>query len=175
MDLKPADIDTITTVGTLHGDDVKLIRSTGGFFIAVGKKEKKSNKPQALAAGNHPAITLHELSKIYKDKFQEKCAKSEENDMLKVESYTNTLHKKEQAEGVKLITARKNNELDFILYKDGLVIGKYETELEGDILLIKSWEFKDSIMGNADIAESLSNLINNKIEEFGIKKTKIQK
>jgi hypothetical protein len=175
MDIKPSDIDTITTVGTLHDDEVKMLRCHGGFWIAIGKKEKKSKKPSALAAGNHPGIVIHELNKQYNNSFKESVNKSEEESLLKVDSYTDILHKKEQEEGIKLITARKNNELDFILYKNKLMIGKYETEIDGDTLLIKSWNFDKEIHGNIEIAESLSTLINTKMNEFGIKKTKIQK
>ena len=50
MEIKPDEVEEIKVIGKLNGEDVKLIKTHGGFHVAMGKKDKKSYKAEALAA-----------------------------------------------------------------------------------------------------------------------------
>ena len=61
MDILPSEVKEIKTVGTLHGDDVKMVVTDGGFHVFVGKKKKSAKKSEALAASSHRALGIHQL------------------------------------------------------------------------------------------------------------------
>ena len=39
MDILPNEIKDIKNIGRLHGDDVKMVITDGGYYIAIGKKK----------------------------------------------------------------------------------------------------------------------------------------
>ena len=79
MEIKPNEVDEVKVIGKLNGDDVKLVKTHGGFHIAMGKKDKKSNKAEALAAGSHQALVAYQIEKIHGNDFEPTIFKSEAN------------------------------------------------------------------------------------------------
>ena len=46
MELRPDEIESVRIIGELNGDEVKVLRTFGGFHVCVGKKTKKSKKSE---------------------------------------------------------------------------------------------------------------------------------
>ena len=40
MKIEASEVESIKTIGSLFGDEVKIVRLVGGYQIALGKKEK---------------------------------------------------------------------------------------------------------------------------------------
>lgn len=75
MRITPEEIDKVEEAGTMNGGPVKLIRTKGGFWIAIGRKKGK-NSEEALTAGSHSAIVKYNMEKQFPD-FQPNLMKSE--------------------------------------------------------------------------------------------------
>ncbi len=167
MNIKPDEISKIQTVGRLHGDDIKMIVTHGGFHIFLGKKKKNSKEVEALAASSHRALGLHEISKQFKDKFEPVLQKSEGDVFEDVEDNSKYLPKSLIDNGVELYTLSKGSLFDFILYKHGITIGKYEGSVEQDTLILKSHSFNnDFVKADKDTAKAMATIIQKKIKEL---------
>lgn len=59
MDISPNEVKEIKSVGNLHGDEVKMVVTDGGFHLFVGKKKKTSKKSEVLAASSHRALGFY--------------------------------------------------------------------------------------------------------------------
>ena len=171
MEIQPHEVESVKPLGKLFGDDVKLVKTQGGFNIAVGKKKKNSRKAEALAAGSHPAIVSHQIAQEFGSNFQPIVAKSEQDQLEKVEEKTEYLPRHVIERGVKLYTLSKNNNLEFILYKHGLTLGRYEGEKESDKFVIKKHEFNDkAFKPDKQTAEAFSRAIKDKMHEMNMSK-----
>src|SRR5258706_429515 len=90
MKLTPNEIDSIEDAGMLDGAAVKLLRTKGGFWMAVGRPRGKF-RDEALAAGSHPAIVRYNLERQFPG-FQPAMMKSElASDPSKVERHSHFL------------------------------------------------------------------------------------
>jgi hypothetical protein len=174
MDILPSEVKEIKTVGTLHGDDVKMIVTDGGFHVFVGKKNKKTKKSEALAASSHRALGMHQLQKEYGSDFEPAIFKSEHDQMEKVESKTEYLPSELIAKGVELFTLVKSNKIDFILYKQGLTLGQYSAEVENQTLVIKSGGFNttEAVVGDFKTAKAMARAIKDKAHDLNLKGVK---
>lgn len=150
MDIQPNEVESVKTIGNLNGDEVKVVKTYGGFYVAVGKKKRTSKKSEALAAGSHQALVAHQLGKEYGSDFEPAIFKSEQDQLEKVESKTEYLPSDVIAKGVELYTLSKGSKIDFVLYKRGITLGHYVAEVEDQALVIKSANFnKEAMVGNA--------------------------
>ena len=174
MDILPNEVESVKIIGQLFGDDVKLVKTVGGFNIAVGKKKKTERKAEALAAGSHPAIVSHQLSKEYGADFQPAIFKSEHDRLEEVENKTEHLTRENIEKGIELYTLVKDKKIDFIVYKHGLTLSKYETEIVQDSLVLKSY-FSNKELFNPEksISEAVSKAMQDKMYQFNL--TKIEK
>ena len=175
MDILPNEIESIKVIGNLHGDDVKMIKTFGGLHVAIGKKNKNSRKPEALAAASHAAIVSHQVSKDH-NSFQPAIAKSEHERPEEVEDKSEFLSKSLKDKGIELFVLSKNDSLQFILYKSGLTIGKYETESVNGSLLIKSHKFNTDFYPTLkkEVSNSMAKAMNNKMSEKNLKKILVE-
>ena len=168
MEVLPHEVESVRTIGNLHGDEVKLVKTHGGFHIAIGKKTKNSRKAEALAAGSHIGIVAHQIAKQYNDAFQPAMFKSEQDQLEKCEENTGFLPPKHVDFGLELFTLNKGDNYDLILYKHGITLGKYETEVSGDKLLIKSHQFKTHTP-NEDIARAFAAMFDKIMKRHNLK------
>jgi hypothetical protein len=137
MDIKSDDVAEITEVGELNGDRVKMIRTHGGLNVLVGKKDKDSKKPDALAAASHRALAIHQLEKMYGNDFQPSIMKSELAQAEAVMEFkvSSNLNKNY----LEIHSISKNNEVDFVVSRFGVVLAKYECEIKQNNLNLKSY------------------------------------
>ncbi len=57
MNIKPEEIDTITTIGHIGKKEVKMIRTKGGLYLGV----QSGGNGKVLSVASHPAIIKHKV------------------------------------------------------------------------------------------------------------------
>lgn len=170
MDILPNEVKEVKTVGTLHGDDVKMVVTDGGFHVFVGKKKKSAKKSEALAASSHRALGMHQLQKEYGADFEPAIFKSEADQLEKVEAKTDFLPSNLIAKGVELFVLSKGSNVDVVLYKRGLTIGHYSAEIADQSLVLKSGTFNhESDIGDFKTAKAMSRVLKEKVHELNLK------
>ena len=45
-DILPSEVESVKTIGSLFDSEVKLVKTHGGFHVAIGKKKKNSRNVQ---------------------------------------------------------------------------------------------------------------------------------
>jgi len=169
MDIKPNEVESVSVVGTLNGDDVKIIKTHGGFHLAVGKKNKKSKKSEVLAGGSHKAIVAHQIQKDYGSDYQPILSKSEHDNLGKIEDKTSYLNSDNIQDGVELYAITKNNKVEFVLYKRGLTLCKYGAEIKSDSLILKNKYFNKSLIKKEmATANAIARAIEDKVYELNL-------
>lgn len=139
MHISPSEIKSIKNMGTLHDEDVKLIATKGGLFLALGKKNKDKKGHEPLAAASHPALVIHQVEKQYKKDFQPALNKSEHEQMPQVTEFDSEIR------GASVFSLKKNNELDIIIAKTGIELCKCSCEISDDCLTIKNVQYKSDM------------------------------
>lgn len=135
MQITPNEIDSIQEAGTLDGSSVKLIRTKGGFWIAVGKPRGKY-KEEAIAAGSHPAIVKFNLEKTYPS-FQPAMMKSEYfSDSSIVDKHSHFLTEELRKSGHDIYSVQDGEKVDFHITKHNLKIASVNGMLEKEFLII---------------------------------------
>lgn len=174
MDILPNEVKEIKTVGTLHGDDVKMVVTDGGFHVFIGKKNKSAKKSEALAASSHRGLGMHQLQKEYGSDFEPAIFKSEHDQLEKVETKTEYLPSEMIQKGIELFTLTKGNKINFVLYKHGLTLGEYEGEIENKTLMIKKGGFnnKEAISETGKTAKAMARAIKDKVHDMKLKGVK---
>lgn len=171
MDLKPDEIESVKVIGELNGEDVKILRTFGGFHVCVGKKTKKSKKTEALAAGSHAALVAHHLTKEYGDKFRPAVCKSEAGQLEEVKEYNNLLPQELINKGFELFSLHKKEEVTFLMTKYSTTIGQYEGRLGKDSLNINSHKFLGLTPETREIvADSMAKMLSTYCTNSNVKK-----
>lgn len=171
MDIQPTEVESIRVIGELYGDEVKLIKMIGGFNVAIGKRERGSRKMEALAGGSHQALVIHQLSQQFKDSFEPMLAKSETEQLEKVEDCSNLLTKSLRDSGLEMYMLNKNNNTTFVINRYGVMVGEYQTEHSNNQLIVKNHRFNKTLPVDFNgVAESLVRVMNHKIKELGLRK-----
>jgi hypothetical protein len=130
MEIRPNEVESVKVIGHLHGEDVKLIKTTGGFFCAVGKKSKNGKKGvEPLAAGSHFALVNHAIEKEYKNEFKPAIFKSESESLPIVTEYTKKLPQEMVDAGYQVFTMVKNEQVNFVATKLGYEVVNLEAKL----------------------------------------------
>lgn len=119
MEIKPSEVESVKVIGQLFGDDVKLIKTIGGFYCAVGKKSRSKKSVEPLAAGSHSALVSHQIEKEFKSEYKPVIMKSEHSSEPKVEEFTKKLPQELVDKGYQVYTLTKNEKVNFIATKLG--------------------------------------------------------
>lgn len=167
MDIKPNEVESITHIGHLHGDEVKIVKCIGGYNLVIGKKKKTDRKAEVITAGSHQAICIHEMEKMFKDEFKLKMNKNEHEAIPVVEDHTGRLSKNMAENGVKLYSLEKNASLEVVLYKHGITLSKYEISngyidmTNGNTDFFKKIDSDDKL----ELSKSIAKLIEDKTDK----------
>ncbi|MDD5650666.1 MAG: ferritin-like domain-containing protein [Candidatus Nanoarchaeia archaeon] len=157
MEIKADEVEEVKIIGHLNGSDVKMLKTFGGFYVGIGKKNKNSKNPEALAAGSHPALINFQLEREFKNNFEPILCKNEHERLPKIENKNNNLSKSSLDKGLELFILSKDNEIDFIVNKFGFKVGEYKTEIKDNSLVLKKSEFNKEIFKvNSELAKSLA-------------------
>lgn len=172
MDIKADEIESIKVIGELNNSEVKMMRLYGGFHVAVGLKKKGQKNPEVLAAGSHPALVSHQLTKEYSDDFKPKLCKSESEQFPTVEEVTNRLSPDTLGFGVEAYILEKNNKIEFIFSKYGVDLIKYEGVIENNSLSITNHTATLTNYPNKPntVFKDFVDMMDNKCKEKGIVK-----
>lgn len=170
MEIKPDEVEEVKVIGKLHDDDVKLVKTKGGFYVAIGKKKKESNKADALAAGSHQALVAYQVEKMHGQSFQPVINKSESEKLPEVEDLSNILPNLAKNSGLELFVLEKYNHIDFVFCKHGVELAKYETYHEDKSLKVKNYNFKGFMSPNKFVSEAIAYAMQKKMNELGLKK-----
>ena len=166
MQITPNEIEAIEEAGTLDASPVKMIRTKGGFWIAVGKPRGKF-KEEALAAGSHPAIVKYNLAKQY-PAFQPSMMKSElYADNATVERHSHFLSDELRKSGHDIFSVQNGSEIDFHITKHNADVASVKGQVIDNSLVLKPFK-----MG-AQFARALSGATVEKAAACGALKIKI--
>lgn len=136
MQISPNEISEIEEIGMMNGAAVKIIRTKGGFFIAVGRQQGKM-VDEALSAGSHPAIVKYNLEKQYP---------AYQPSLMKSESYLNpaivTKHSHYLSEDLKksghdIYSVQIGQNIEFQITKQDVKIGSAVGTLKGEYLMVE--------------------------------------
>lgn len=133
MQLTPNEIDSVEDAGMLDGNAVKLLRTKGGFWMAIGRPRGKY-KDEALAAGSHPAIVRYNLERQFPG-FQPSMQKSELNaDLSKVEKHSHFLSDSLRNSGHDVYSVQNGDKIEFQITKQNVKIHSVESFVKNGAL-----------------------------------------
>ena len=168
MQISANEIAGIEQAGALDGHPVKIIRTKGGFFIAVGRPAGK-NAEEALAAGSHPAIVKYNLSKQY-PAFQESMMKSEAMDGSEglVDKHSHFLSEEFRKSGHDIYSVQSGPDISFHITKHNSKVGNVQSHLQGDALIITE------MTAGTEFARALAGATSEKAFSVKAKRLKIE-
>jgi hypothetical protein len=134
MQLTPNEIDRIEEAGNLDGNPVKMIRTKGGFWIAIGKKRNR-NTEEALAAGSHPAIVKYNLEKQFTG-FQPAMTKSEHGIEPIVVKHSHFLGEELRKSGHDIFSIQTGNAVEFQITKYNTTVASASGFIDSENLSI---------------------------------------
>lgn len=133
MQLTPNEIDSIEEMGVLDGNPIKLLRTKGGFFMAIGKPRGKY-RDEALAAGSHPAIVKYNLERQYPN-FQPAMMKSELlSDNSVVERHSHFLSDSLRKSGHDVYSVQNGERIEFQITKQNTKLYAVESAIKDGAL-----------------------------------------
>jgi hypothetical protein len=136
MEIRSQDIDRMEEAGTLHGESVKLIRTTGGWWIALGRK-KPSGKQEALEAGSHPAIVKYNMERKFPE-FQPVMMKSEGHADAIVEKHSHFLSEDLRKSGHDIYSLQTGGEVEFQVTKHNAQVASVTGFFDKEHLMIET-------------------------------------
>lgn len=167
MQLTPNEIDTIEDAGMLDNTMVKLIRTKGGFWIAVGRPKGKLQE-EALAAGSHPAIVKFNLERQHPG-FQPSMMKSELlSENVKVERHSHFLSDILRKSGHDLYSIQNGPQIEFQITKHNAKVSSVIGTLENDVLVFKDLEV------DKQFTRALAGATSEKVLSCGAQKIRIE-
>jgi len=167
MKIAPNEIESIEDVGMMNGAPVKLLRTKGGFHIAVGRQNGKQID-EALAAGSHPAIVKYNLEKQY-TAFQPALMKSEVSlNPAVVTKHSHFLSDDLKKSGHDVYSVQSGTNIEFQITKHDVKVGSVQTTLEKDALVVNSMNV------SKEFSHALAGATTEKALSCGAAKVKIQ-
>lgn len=133
MNLQASDIDQVDDAGVLDGQPVKMIRTKGGFHMAI-------HKGKVLAGGSHPAIVKHSVSKMFPS-FQPVMCKSEGFEEAVVDQHSHFLSDDLRKSGHDIYSVQTNNNIEFQITKNNLTVASISSSIQNDSLFIDELKF----------------------------------
>lgn len=166
MNLTPNDIDRVEDAGMMDDSPVKLIRTKGGFWIAIGKRRGKSLE-ETLAAGSHPAIVKYNLEKQYSE-FRPAMMKSELLQEPIVEKHSHYLSDELRKSGHDIFSIQTGPAVEFSICKYNLQVASTNASIDGQHLLMENLsipkEFTKAMAG-ASVEKAISCKVGLKIRK----------
>lgn len=150
IEIKESEIANVESMGTLDGEDVKLVTTHGGLRIAVGKLKGKM-KDEVLAAGSHPAIVRYNIQKSYSS-FQPSLMKSEAGVEPMVAEMSFLLPKDMFDKSFDIYVVKKNLDFEVVLTKNNVEVIKYDATVSGDDVVVQ----KPNTIITADVVPAIS-------------------
>lgn len=165
--LTEKEIEHIEDAGMLDKHPVKMIRTRGGFWIAIGKPKGKY-KEEALAAGSHPAVVKFNLEKQYPD-FQPALMKSEGmTDTSIVDEHSHWLSEDLRKSGHGIYSIQDGSKVEFHITKNNAKVASVMSHFERDLIVI------DGVTAPQEFRRALAGATAEKAMSCNASKVKIQ-
>jgi hypothetical protein len=126
--IRPEDIDVIEDAGVLENQPVKMIRTKGGYHMAV-------HKGKVISGGSHPAIVKHAIGKMFPN-FQAVMCKSEMFSDALVDKHSHFLSDDLRKSGHDIYSIQNLNDIEFQITKHNIKVASINTHLQSDGLYI---------------------------------------
>jgi len=139
MRITPEEIDTVEEAGTMNGGPVKLIRTKGGFWIALGRKKGKVVE-EALTAGSHSAIVKYNMEKEFPD-YQPSLMKSEGAVEAIVNKHSHYLSDDLKKSGHDVYSIQAGANVEFHITHGNSQVAKVNAVIDNDHILIRELDF----------------------------------
>lgn len=167
MQINASEIESIEEAGELDKSPVKMLRTKGGFWIAVGKPKGK-HKDEALAAGSHPAIVKFNLEKQYPN-FLPTMMKSETilNPAV-VSKHSRFLSEELLKSGHDVYSVQTGSNVEFQVTKYDVKVGTVSATLESDAMVVKKMNITE------EFSHALAGATAEKALSCGVGKVRIQ-
>jgi hypothetical protein len=167
MQLTPNEISDIEEIGLLNGTPVKMIRTRGGFHIAVGRPKGKMQE-EALAAGSHPAIVKYNVERQHPD-FQPSMMKSELlSSPTKVEKHSHFLSDDLRKSGHDLYSVQSGEKIEFQITKQNAKVSSVNSSLDKGVLVFSDMNI------DKKFARALAGATSEKALSCGAKKIRVE-
>jgi hypothetical protein len=158
MQITPNEIHSIQDAGALDGAPVKMIRTKGGFWIAIGKPRGKFRE-EAIAAGSHPAIVKYNLEKQFPG-FQPAMMKSEEfSDTAVVEKHSHFLSEDLRKSGHDIYSIQDGDCVSFHITQRNMKIASVNGLMEKNFLILRELDIPPEFsrgMAGASVEKAIS-------------------
>jgi hypothetical protein len=167
MQITPNEIDSIEDAGDMNGKPVKLLRTKGGFWIAVGTPQGKMRE-EALAAGSHPAIVKYNLEKQYAAAYHPMLQKSEMMTPAVVVNHSKHLSEDLRKAGHDIYSIQTGQNIEFQITKHDIKVATSSATLQKDAMMVSlenvPREFSGALAGAALDKALASGVANVKIQ-----------
>jgi hypothetical protein len=160
MNLQASDIDQVDDAGVLDGQPVKMIRTKGGFYMAV-------HKGKVIAGGSHPAIVRHSVSKTHSN-FQPVMCKSEGFEDAVVDQHSHFLSNDLRKSGHDIYSIQTGNSIEFQITKNNMSVASVSSSIQDDSLLIDELKFPK------EFAKAMAGATTEKALDCKMKKIKVK-
>jgi hypothetical protein len=159
MEIKASELDTseMENIGELDDSSVKLVRTLGGLYLAVGKPKGKK-QDEVLAAGSHRAIVKYNVQKNFQS-FRPVLEKSEG---LKEEVFglSEKLPRTLRDKGYDLYRLEKSSSVEIHVTKHGIDIASLGLENKDSLLEVQ--------LNSGKIPEGVGKAIAESAAEFAV-------
>lgn len=167
MQITENEIESIEEAGLMNGQPVKLIRTKGGFWIAIGTPNGKKRE-EALAAGSHPAIVKYNLEKQY-PMYRPALMKSEVSmNPAVVTKHSHFLSEELKKSGHDIYSVQSGTNIEFQVTKHDVKIGTVQATLEKDSVIVNDMKV------SKEFSHALAGATTEKALSCGAAKVKIQ-
>lgn len=137
MNISPKEIDSVEDAGMMGGSAVKLVKTKGGLWIAVGRR-KGQGADEALSAGSHRAIVQYNMEKAFPD-FQPTLAKSEGlNTNEIVDKHSHFLNDDLRKSGHDLYSVQVGSDIQFHVTKFGQKVTQVDASMVGSEIVFNT-------------------------------------
>jgi len=149
MNIKEDEIKEIKKIGSLNGEEVKLITLKGGFHIGMGRKNKSSKQPDILAVGSHPALVNYQIEKKHGADYEQVMEKNESDALPVVSDYSHNLKSSfKNVFGMDIYSMQKNQEIEFKLTKHNFEACSVKVTQDDGELFVEDFKWDSSKVKN---------------------------
>lgn len=167
MQIGNNEISSVEEIGTLSGHPVRLVRTKGGFWIAISRKRGRISE-EALGAGSHPAIVKYNLEKQYPD-FEPNMMKSENFVEPIVDKHSHFLPEELRHSGHYIFSVQTGSSIEFHITKNNVALAKAEGLLEESHLVIQNLKIPKEFskgMAGATLEKAISCKVGLKLKKI---------
>lgn len=166
MKITPNDITSVEEIGTMSGNPVKMIRTKGGFWVAIARLKGKHSE-EAIGAGSHPAIVKYNLEKQYSN-YEPAMMKSEGQIEPIVEKHSHYLPDELRKSGHDIFSIQTGHAVEFQITKQNSEIAKVTGSLDSDNLTINDLNIPKQFgkaMAGATVEKAVSSKVGLKLRK----------